>query len=72
MCEDGEYYGNCGSCKSKPAEKEGNALTEAYIRGREVGAEITEKKLKDLQKQLADATLKATALERKLMGLQAK
>ncbi len=72
MCEDGICYGNCGSCKSKPAESEGDALTEAYMRGREVGAEIAEKKLTDLQKQLADATLKATSLERKLMELQAK
>lgn len=72
MCEDGECYGNCGSCKSKPAEVKGDALTEAYMRGREVGAEIAEKKLRDLQKQIEDATLKATSLERKLMELQAK
>jgi len=61
MCEDGVCYGNCGSCKSKPAGNEG-----------EVRAELAEKKLKDLQKQLAEATLRATTLERKLMELQAK
>jgi len=72
MCEDGVCYGNCGSCKSKPAEVKGDALTEAYMRGREVGTEIAEKKLKDLQKQLADATFKIIDLERKLMELQAK
>jgi len=51
-----------------PSEVKGDALTEAYMRGREVGTEIAEKKLKDLQKQLADATFKIIDLERKLMG----
>lgn len=72
MCEDGKCCGNCGSCKAKPAENGRDALTEAYTRGREVGAEIAERKLKYLQKQLAEVTFKIIDLERKLMEYRAK
>lgn len=68
MRKDGVCCGKCESCKSKSAESKGDALTEAYLRGCEAGAEIAEKKLRFL---LEDATFNIIRLERKLMEQRA-